>query len=75
MILVRDTAEVYLNGQKVYAANAVLRSRYQTLRLSPEAAGLLRKGENTVAVYARLDYFLQKPYGVIDVGLEKGKKK
>ena len=75
VILVRDTAEVYLNGRKVYAANGVLRSRYQTLRLSPEAAGLLRKGENTVAVYARLDYFLQKPYGVIDVGLEKGKKK
>ena len=74
VILVRDAAEVYFNGQKVCTANAALRARYQTLRLSPEAVGLLKKGDNTLAIYARLDYFLQKPYGVVDVGLEKGKK-
>ena len=40
----------------------------------PAAAEALRKGRNTLAVYARVNYWLQKPYGLIDVGLEGAKR-
>ena len=74
-IVSRDAAEVYLNGQKVYATDeAASRPKYRTVALDAKTGEALRKGENTLAVYARVNYWLQKPYGLIDAGLEGAKK-
>jgi len=74
-IVSRDAADVYLNGQKIYTTDeATSRPKYKTVRLDAEAGKLLRKGDNTLVIYSRVNYWLQKPYGLIDAGLEGAKK-
>ena len=74
-VVSRDGADVYLNGERIYTTNeATGRPKYKTIRLDAKAAGLLRKGPNKLAVYSRVNYWLQKPYCLIDAGLEGAKE-
>ncbi|MDP6631582.1 MAG: hypothetical protein QGH42_01510 [Kiritimatiellia bacterium] len=50
------------------------RPRYQKIDLKPEQVKFIREGRNVLAVKTRRDYWLAKPYGLIDVGLEAAKQ-
>lgn len=45
-----EDAEVFINGKQAMALRA-FSSAYQLLKLSPEAAALLKKGDNTLAIH------------------------
>ena len=61
------SAEVYLNGVLVARALAGPRRGYARIPLAPDAAGLLRKGRNLLAVHGRQD---GKGQRALDVGLQ-----
>lgn len=75
-VLARQGFHIYLNGHKIHTCVWWKdMPHYRLIMLSANETRYLRKGANTLAVYANVEYQKEEPQGQIDVFLEGLRKK